>query len=69
MCIRDRNTAMQIGIRIPKVPHDVPVAKARKAATRKMMAGVTAVRTFFISIFIALLEVIGILLGLSLIHI
>ena len=33
------NTAIQIGIRIPKVPQDVPVAKARKAATRKMMAG------------------------------
>ena len=32
-------TAMQIGIRIPKVPHDVPVANARKAATTKMMAG------------------------------
>ena len=31
-----------------------------------MMAGVTAVRTFFISIFIALLEVIGILLGFGL---
>jgi zinc transporter ZupT len=31
-----------------------------------MMAGVTAVRTFFISIFIALLEVVGILLGFGL---
>ena len=31
-----------------------------------MMAGVTAVRTFFISIFIALLEVAGILLGFGL---
>ena len=31
-----------------------------------MMAGVTAARTFFISIFIALLEVIGILLGFGL---
>lgn len=33
------NTAMQIGIRMPNVPQDVPVAKARKAATTKMMAG------------------------------
>ena len=33
------NTAMQIGMRIPKVPQEVPVAKAKKAATMKMMAG------------------------------
>ena len=33
------NTATTIGIRIPKVPHDVPVANARKHATRKMIAG------------------------------
>lgn len=33
------NTAMQIGMRMPNVPHEVPVAKARKAATTKMMAG------------------------------
>ncbi len=26
-------------MRIPKVPHEVPVEKARKQATRKMMAG------------------------------
>ena len=28
-----------MGIRIPKVPQEVPVAKARKQPTRKMMAG------------------------------
>ena len=28
-----------IGIKIPKVPHEVPVAKAKNTATRKMMAG------------------------------
>lgn len=28
-----------MGIRMEKVPHEVPVAKARKTATRKMMAG------------------------------
>ena len=33
------NTAMQMGMRMPKVPHDVPVAKARNIATTKMMAG------------------------------
>ena len=33
------NTATTIGIRIPKVPHDVPVANARKHPTRKMIAG------------------------------
>ena len=33
------NTAMQIGISMPKVPHEVPVAKAKNAATMKMMAG------------------------------
>ena len=33
------NTAIQIGIKMPKVPQDVPVAKAKKAATIKMMAG------------------------------
>ena len=33
------NTAMQIGMRMPKVPHDVPVAKAKNAATMNMMAG------------------------------
>ena len=35
------NTAMQIGIRIPKVPQEVPVANARKPATRKMMERIT----------------------------
>ena len=33
------NTATTIGIRIPKVPQLVPVAKARNAPIRKMMAG------------------------------
>ena len=33
------NTARTIGIRIPNVPHDVPVAKARPQATRNMIAG------------------------------
>ena len=33
------NTAVTIGINIPKVPQDVPVAKARPQATRKMIAG------------------------------
>ena len=33
------NAAMQIGIKIPKVPHDVPVANARKHAMMKMIAG------------------------------
>ena len=33
------NTAMQMGIRMPKVPQLVPVAKASSAATMKMMAG------------------------------
>ena len=31
--------AVTIGIRIPNVPHDVPVAKARPQATRNMIAG------------------------------
>lgn len=31
--------AMQIGMRIPNVPHDVPVANARKQAIMKMIAG------------------------------
>ena len=33
------NTATTIGIRIPKVPQDVPVANARKQPTTKMIAG------------------------------
>ena len=33
------NTCTTIGIRMPKVPQEVPVAKARKQATRKIMAG------------------------------
>ena len=33
------NTATTMGIRIPKVPHEVPVAKARQHPTRKTMAG------------------------------
>ena len=33
------NTAMHIGISMPNVPHDVPVANAKKAATMKIMAG------------------------------
>ena len=33
------NTATTIGIRIPNVPHDVPVANARKHPTRKIIAG------------------------------
>ena len=33
------NTATTMGIRMPKVPHEVPVEKARKQPTRKMMAG------------------------------
>ena len=33
------NTATTIGIRIPKVPQDVHVAKARKQPTTKMIAG------------------------------
>ena len=32
-------TPITIGMRILNVPHDVPVAKARKAATRKMIIG------------------------------
>lgn len=32
-------TAMQIGIRMPKVLHEVPVANAKKAATTKIIAG------------------------------
>ena len=31
--------AKTIGIKIPKVPHDVPVAKAIPQATKKMIAG------------------------------
>ena len=31
--------AMQIGIKMPKVPHEVPVAKARKHAMIKMIEG------------------------------
>lgn len=38
------NTAMQIGISMPKVPHEVPVAKAKNAATMKMMAGKSCCR-------------------------
>lgn len=33
------NTAMHIGIRIPNVPHEVPVAKASNAATMNIIAG------------------------------
>lgn len=33
------NTATTIGIRIPNVPQEVPVANARKHPTRKMIAG------------------------------
>ena len=33
------NTAMHIGISMPNVPHDVPVAKASKAATMNIIAG------------------------------
>ena len=33
------NTATTMGIRIPKVPQEVPVAKARQHPTRKTMAG------------------------------
>lgn len=33
------NIAMQIGIRIPNVPHEVPVANARPTAITKIMAG------------------------------
>lgn len=33
------NTATTIGIRIPKVPQDVPVANAKKQPTTKMIAG------------------------------
>ena len=33
------NTPVTIGIRIPKVPQLVPEAKAKKHATRKMIAG------------------------------
>ena len=33
------NTATTIGIRIPNVPHEVPVANARKHATKKITAG------------------------------
>ena len=29
-----------IGMSMPKVPHEVPVAKARKAPTRNMIAGI-----------------------------
>ena len=33
------NIAVTIGISIPNVPHEVPVANARKHATRKITAG------------------------------
>ena len=33
------NTWVTMGIRIPKVPHEVPVENARKQPTRKIMAG------------------------------
>ena len=33
------NASTTIGIRIPKVPQEVPVAKARKHPTRKIIAG------------------------------
>ena len=33
------NTATTIGIRIPNVPHDVPVEKARHTATTNIIAG------------------------------
>ena len=33
------NTSVTIGIRIPKVPHDVPVEKAKKAPTRNKTDG------------------------------
>ena len=38
------NTATQIGIRIPNVPHEVPVAKARKQAVTKITAGSSVCR-------------------------
>ena len=33
------NTATTIGIKIPNVPHDVPVAKESMQATTKIIAG------------------------------
>ena len=33
------NTAIQMGINMPNVPHDVPVANAKNAATTKIIAG------------------------------
>ena len=33
------NAWQTMGTRMEKVPHEVPVAKARKTATRKMMMG------------------------------
>ena len=33
------NTATTIGIKIPNVPHEVPVANARKHPTRNIIAG------------------------------
>ena len=33
------NTATTIGIRIPNVPHDVPVENARQTATTNIIAG------------------------------
>ena len=35
------NTATHIGIKMPNVPHEVPVAKAKKQATRKITAQIT----------------------------
>ena len=40
------NTATTMGIRIPKVPHEVPVENARKHPTRKMIAGRNIIRLF-----------------------
>ena len=37
--VPDGNTPMTIGIKIPNVPHDVPVAKASPAATAKIIIG------------------------------
>ena len=38
------NTATTMGIRIPKVPQEVPVAKARPQPTKKMNAGSRFIR-------------------------
>ena len=60
LCLLFEGQQVSFGIALQNIPEGMVIIAPL------MMAGVTAVRTFFISIFIALLEVVGILLGFGL---